>query len=110
MNQQPEAATTDNTFVELNENESRYEIRVGGRYAGFAEYRESSSEIAFTHTETFEEFAGQGLGSTLVAGALSDAATRGKTLVPYCPFVAKYIRHNPEAAPDVRWPDSPRMK
>ncbi|WP_035769017.1 GNAT family N-acetyltransferase [Arthrobacter castelli] len=112
MNQQPDASNTgtSNTIkVELNETESRYDIMVGGQLAGFTEFRETDTEIAFTHTETFDEFAGQGLGRELVAGALSDAVTHGKTLVPYCPFVAKYIRRHPETAPDVRWPDSPRL-
>lgn len=110
MNQQPDAITGENILVELNEADNRYEIKYDGRFAGYAEYRESPSEIAFTHTETLEEFSGMGLGKSLVAGALADAATRDRTIVPYCPFVAKYIKHNPEAAPNIRWPDSPRMR
>lgn len=111
MNQQPNASDigTSNIKVELNEAENRYDIIVDGQLAGFTEYRETDAEIAFTHTETLEQFAGQGVGRDLVAGALADAVTHGKTLVPYCPFVAKYIRHNPESAPDVRWPNSPRL-
>jgi predicted GNAT family acetyltransferase len=111
MNQQPDATNTEtsNILVELNEAENRYDIKVDGQLAGFTEYRETDTELAFTHTETFKEFAGQGLGRDLVAGALADAVTHGKTIVPYCPFVAKYIRRNPESAPDVRWPDSPRL-
>lgn len=112
MNQQPGASNTGTSStikVELNETESRYDITVEGKLAGFTEFRESDTEIAFIHTKTFDEFAGQGLGVELVAGALADAVTQGKTLVPYCPFVAKYLRKHPEAAPDVRWPNSPRL-
>lgn len=76
--------------------EKRYEIRVDGELAGFAVYSERAELIAFTHTETFPEFAGRGLATTLIEEALDDAERRGLGVLPFCPFVNNYIAEHPE--------------
>ncbi len=77
--------------------ENRYEIRVDGELAGFAEYRlrPEQKRIDFTHTEVFDAFAGQGLAGKLAAGSLDDARTRGLAVRPYCPFYRGYIQKHP---------------
>ncbi|MCC5574285.1 N-acetyltransferase [Microtetraspora sp. AC03309] len=75
---------------------SRYELLLDGEVAGFAEYRLSDDTIVFTHTEIREEFEGKGLGSRLVGGALDQVRETGRTVVPKCPFVARYIERHPE--------------
>jgi predicted GNAT family acetyltransferase len=74
----------------------RYEVKVDGRLAGFAEYRRRPGRIVFTHTEVDDEFEGQGLGSRLIRGALDEARAAGVSIVPRCPFVAGYITRHPE--------------
>lgn len=77
---------------------SRFEISVDGRLAGFAEYELGDGVITFTHTEIDDEYAGQGLGSTLVRTALDDARVRGLSVRPQCPYVAAYIKRHSEYA------------
>lgn len=73
---------------------SRYEARVDGVAAGFAEYRDHGDERAFTHTEVTLE--GRGVGGALARAALDDVRARGLRAVPMCPFIAAWIRRHPE--------------
>lgn len=87
--------------------ESRYEVRDGGRVIGLAAYREpDETHVAFTHTEVSEEYGGQGLAGELVSFALADARERGRRIVPYCSYVARWLRKHPGQYDDlVDWPD-----
>lgn len=84
------------TTVQDNPTGSRFEITVDGELAGFVDYRKDGSEYALPHTRIFSQFEGKGLGGLLVSGALTEIARRGGTVLPYCPFVPKVIRDNPE--------------
>ncbi|MCB0830477.1 MAG: N-acetyltransferase [Solirubrobacterales bacterium] len=75
---------------------SRYEIEVDGMLAGFSEYRLDGDVITFIHTEIEPAFGGQGLGSKLVGFAVRDARSRGRTIIPECPFVRGWMREHPE--------------
>ncbi|CAN5556799.1 GNAT family N-acetyltransferase [soil metagenome] len=79
-----------------NREESRYEIRLEGELAGFAEYRLEDGQISFTHTEIAERFGGKGLGTELIAYAVADAQTRQLSILPFCSFVRAYIAERPE--------------
>lgn len=81
-----------------NPEERRYEIRVDGELAGFAQYEGQPESIVFTHTEIDDRFEGQGLGGKLVAFALDDARERGLAVLPLCPFVKGYIQRHSEYA------------
>ncbi|WP_309066671.1 GNAT family N-acetyltransferase [Microbacterium sp.] len=83
---------------------SRYEIRLDGTLAGFAEFERRPGEIRFTHTEVDPAFRGRGLASTLAAEALADAAASGQTIVPYCPYIAKYLKTHDVPGAEIRWP------
>lgn len=88
---------TDEAEVRDNPFEGRYEIRVGGRTAGFTTYKSKPDLIAFLHTEIDPSLEGCGLGSRLVGYALDDARTRGLEVLPFCPFVNEFIgRHRDE--------------
>lgn len=82
--------------VSDNEAESRYEATVGGRLAGFAVYRAKPGLVAFIHTEVDDAFAGQGVGGRLVAAALDDSRAKERAVLPFCPFVNRYIAEHPE--------------
>jgi predicted GNAT family acetyltransferase len=75
--------------------DSRFEIRVDGRRAGFTEYRRSAGAYAFVHTEIEPEFEGKGLGGALIRAALAQAREEGAAVLPFCPFVQDYIRRHP---------------
>jgi predicted GNAT family acetyltransferase len=90
--------TMDEIRVVDNPAEQRYELWNGETLAGFIEYRLRDDVVAMTHTEIEPKLQTQGLGTRLVAGALADTQARGRTVKPYCPFVAAYIREHPEYA------------
>ncbi|MGW0804218.1 GNAT family N-acetyltransferase [Nonomuraea sp. NPDC002799] len=79
-----------------NTTESRFEVLVDGKVAGFADYRLLAAKIVFTHTEVLPDYEGQGLASKLVGYGLQASADTGLRVVPRCPYVAKYIERHPE--------------
>jgi len=84
--------------------QSRYELHVDGRLAGFVRYRPHADHVEFLHTEVDPEFEGQGLGSRLAAGALDDVRASGGRATATCPFIAAYVKRHPEYE-DVIVPD-----
>ena len=86
-----------------NTDQSRYEVSIGDRLAGFAKYRRRSDRVVFIHTEIGKEFAGKGLGGVLAKYAVEDANAQGLTIVPVCPFIAAWLRKHPEARKRVDW-------
>lgn len=95
---------SDDISVTKNDDHSRYEVTVGGELAGVAEFKEEDGRIAFTHTEVFQQFRGGPVASTLADHALADAAGRGLTIVPLCPYIQRRLRKNPVEGADVEWP------
>jgi predicted GNAT family acetyltransferase/glutaredoxin len=93
---QPADGETAEPVVVHNEAASRYELRLGDRLIGLAQYRRRNGRMALTHTEVDESCSGRGYGSALVAAALDDARNQGLEVVPLCPFVADYIRRHGE--------------
>ncbi|MFC5753975.1 GNAT family N-acetyltransferase [Actinomadura rugatobispora] len=79
-----------------NAEAKRYEVRVDGEPAGFAEYRLRPGKIVFTHTEVDGAFGGQGVGGALARGALDDARAKGLAVVPLCPFIKGWIEKHPD--------------
>ncbi|MGD9695817.1 MAG: GNAT family N-acetyltransferase [Thermoleophilia bacterium] len=77
---------------------SRYEARLDGDLAGFAEYVVKDDFIVFTHTEVDPAFGGKGIGGALARGALDGARERGLAVVPACPFIAGWIAKHPDYA------------
>jgi len=75
----------------------RYVALVDGEPAGFTVYhiREGGLHF-FVHTEIDDAFGGMGVGTKLVRGALDDVRAKGGKIVPICPFVAGFVRRNPD--------------
>jgi uncharacterized protein len=84
------------TRVTDNAAKSRFEIFDGEELAGFAEYHRFRDEVAFIHTEIDDRFAGRGLGGSLVEAALTAAREQDLKVLPYCPFVRRWITKHPE--------------
>lgn len=76
--------------------QGRFEVRVDGEVAGFAEYVLRDGRYVFTHTEIDPAHEGEGLGSTLARGALDQVRAEGAPVVPLCPFIAAWIERHPD--------------
>jgi len=79
----------------------RYEIRLAGQLAGFAQYVRRGGRTFLVHTEIDSSFEGKGLGSKLAAGALAAEREAGTKVVPLCPFVRSYIDRHPDEMDNV---------
>lgn len=84
--------------VRNDEAGSRYEIVLGGELAGYTEYQLGDGSITFVHTVVDNAYEGQGLGSELAQGALTDAKDRGLRIDSRCSFVSEYLARHPELA------------
>ncbi|WP_407319495.1 GNAT family N-acetyltransferase [Isoptericola halotolerans] len=67
-----------------------------GTEAGGAYYRRRDGVVTFTHTEVTPDLEGQGVGSTLAAGALDQVRAAGERIVALCPFIEAYVDRHPE--------------
>ena len=65
---------------------------------GLADFYRRGDVVVIPHTETSPEFGGRGLAGQLVRYCLDDIRAQGLRVEPACPFVAAYIRKNPEYA------------
>lgn len=96
-----ERPTADPEVVDVVDRH-RYELRLDGTTAGFAEYarradRHGDGEtIAFVHTVVEDAYAGRGLAGRLARAALDDARARGLAVLPFCPFIQGWIAKHPE--------------
>ncbi|WP_163553449.1 GNAT family N-acetyltransferase [Candidatus Frankia alpina] len=82
-----------------NPDRFRYEaLTPTGEVAGFAQYQKRADRIIFIHTEVSPEFSGQGVGSTLAAGALDDVRRQGLAVVPQRPYIRAFIDRHPAYA------------
>lgn len=79
------------TGVRDNNEAGRYELPAGDEMA-VAYYHQRDGSLVFTHTEVPVDLRGQGIASTLIAGALDDARARGLRVVPACSFVRTFIK------------------
>lgn len=80
------------TTVVDNPDQSRYEISIDGDTVGVAVYERGESSIDFTHTQVETDSREQGLGSTLVKGALDDVRSGSSAkVIASCPFVSRWI-------------------
>ncbi|MGL5825630.1 MAG: GNAT family N-acetyltransferase [Nocardioides sp.] len=94
----------DMTDAELTHDAARkrYEARLGGQLAGFAEYELTGDLIVFTHTEVDPQFEGRGVGSAIARFALDGVRAEGtRKVLPICPFVKGWIQRHPDYRPVV---------
>ncbi|MFF3038832.1 GNAT family N-acetyltransferase [Arthrobacter citreus] len=92
--------------IQHNPARHRYEaIGDDGTVAGFAAYRDAPGSRAFTHTEVSDAYQGQGVASQLARYAVADVQDAGLRLVPYCPYIARWLKKHPEYAGIVDWPE-----
>ena len=76
----------------------RFEIHADGELAGFVDYRLHDGELALLHAETLAGFRHRGLAGQLVQFSLDSARERQLAVLPYCPFVRRWIADHAEYA------------
>lgn len=81
--------------IAQNVAENRFELKLDGHIA-VLEYIERRSKIIFTHTGVPPEHKGRGVGAALAQHALEYAREKRLSVIPLCPFVAAYMRRNPQ--------------
>jgi uncharacterized protein len=81
-----------------NPDQERFEIRADGELAGFVQYHLRNGGIAFLHTETDHRFRGQGVAGHLIQSSLDSARERHLAVLPYCPFVHRWMTEHPAYA------------
>jgi predicted GNAT family acetyltransferase len=70
----------------------RFEARDdAGEVAGFMTYQVTGGIVAYTHTEVLPAFEGRGVGSQIARAVMEDAKARGRSVVPLCPFLSKWL-------------------
>jgi predicted GNAT family acetyltransferase len=84
--------------VRDDEGSSRYLAEREGEVLGFAAYERADGVTTFTHTVVDPGHEGQGVGSTLVGGALDAERAAERAVVVVCSFVASYVEEHPEYA------------
>ncbi|HKJ42803.1 MAG TPA: GNAT family N-acetyltransferase [Sunxiuqinia sp.] len=85
----------NNETLVNNELAYRYEVHIDG-YLAKIDYQKNGGQIFLNHTEVPIELEGKGIGSKLVTLVLNDIDQQGLKLIPFCPFVKKYIQKHPE--------------
>jgi len=80
----------------VNYDKKRFELHTEGSVA-FIDYILNNENIMFlTHTEVPKELGGKGIGKILVQKSLEFLQENNYKLAPLCPFVAAYLKKNPE--------------
>lgn len=79
-----------------NAEESRFETTVDGHLAKVDYRLIGGKKIALIHTEVPKELSSQGVGNQLAKFSLDYSRAQGWRVLPYCPFIAAYIKRHPE--------------
>jgi predicted GNAT family acetyltransferase len=75
----------------------RFEARdETGALAGVLTYQVTGPIVVYTHTKVDPAFEGRGVGGELARAAMEDARSKGRTVVPMCPFVSSWLDKHPE--------------
>ena len=76
----------------------RFVAKIAGGEA-LLEYNERpGSVLVYRHTYTPPRLRGRGIAGSVVRFALDHARAHGKTIVPSCSYVARFIDENPQYA------------
>lgn len=93
MAKKKETKTVETPEGEIVDNKAKkqFELRVGA-YLSRIPYIIKGDAIEYYHTEVPDELRGRGLAKQLTLYALEYARQNHLKIIPYCPFIAKYIR------------------
>lgn len=78
-----------------NEAEDRFETWIDGQLSKL-DYIQDGNTIVMTHVGVHPEHRGQGVAGKLTEVALEYAKEKSFRVIPMCPYIATYIRRNPQ--------------
>ena len=78
-----------------NPAEKRFETWIEGQLSKL-DYMEDDDTIIMTHVGVYPEHRGQGVAGKLTQVALEYAKAGSLRVIPMCPYIASYIRRNPQ--------------
>ena len=81
--------------IRLDADQQRYVAYAGDTVAGYIAFRDQDGVRDLLHTEVDAAFEGRGIGSALARFALDNIRAAGKSVVPSCPFVLRWLRRHP---------------
>lgn len=84
------------TRIVDNPKATRFEIFMNGEVAGLVAYTRDGDTLSLLHTEIDPRFEGRGLGSILVRGVLDAVRADGALVLPFCPFIRRYLQRHTE--------------
>jgi uncharacterized protein len=79
-------------------NVQRFESQADDGSPAFLSYTRDGDLLIFEHTFVPAALRGKGVADTMVRAALDEARQQHWKIVPRCPFVAGFIKRNPEFA------------
>ena len=81
--------------VKHNEAEDRFETWIDGELSKL-DYMRDGNTIVMTHVGVHPEHRGRGVAGKLTQVALEYAKEKSFRVIPMCPYIAAYIRRNPQ--------------
>lgn len=78
-----------------NAAENRFETWIEGQLSKL-DYLDEGDTIVMTHVGVYPEHRGQGVAGKLTRVALEYAKEKSLRVIPMCPYIAAYIRRNPQ--------------
>jgi uncharacterized protein len=78
-----------------NAAENRFETWIDGQLSKL-DYMLDGDTIVMTHVGVYPEYRGQGVAGKLTQVALEYAKENSLRVIPMCPYIAAYIRRNPQ--------------
>jgi uncharacterized protein len=81
--------------VTHNPAENRFEVWIEGQLSKL-DYMEDDNTIVMTHVGVYPGHRGQGVAGKLTEVALEYAKEKSLRVIPMCPYIATYIRRNPQ--------------
>ncbi len=85
-----------NENFSYNDDKKRFELEADGHIAFIDSILTKDNVMFLTHTEVPKALGGRGIGKEIVTNALQYISDHGYTLAPLCPFVAAYLKRNPD--------------
>ncbi len=81
--------------------EHRFVVEHDGAVAELV-YQVEPGRLVLVHTEVPDALGGRGIGGRLVRAAVERAAADHLTVVPWCPFVPRWLTDHPDVAATVQ--------
>ena len=78
-----------------NEAEDQFETWIDGQLSKL-DYMQDGNTMVITHVGVHPEHRGQGVAGKITEVALEYAKQKSYRVIPMCPYVATYIRRNPQ--------------